>query len=88
MEGRSSTFGIDHGSAPVPRNASERYTTGVMYFSARRQASTAYSKHSDGVAGATTAECTALQKKLKKAKKTKNKAKIKKIKKQIRKLGC
>jgi hypothetical protein len=40
------------------------------------------------VAGATTAECTALRKKLKKAKKTKNKAKIKKIKKQIRKLGC
>src|SRR5688572_24034956 len=54
MPGRSAGDGTFHGSEPVARNASERYTTGVMYFRAIRHASMAYSKHSLGVAGATT----------------------------------
>ena len=54
MSGRSSIDGIAHGSAPVARNASDRYMTGVTYLSAIRHASIARSKHSPGVAGATT----------------------------------
>ena len=53
ISGRLARSGIFHGSEPVARNASDRNATGVMYFSAMRQASMARSKHSPGVAGAT-----------------------------------
>ena len=41
MLGSSSSDGIRQGSAPVARNASDRYATGVTYFSASRHASMA-----------------------------------------------
>ncbi len=54
MSGRLSSDGTCHGSAPLATNASDRYTTGVMYLRAMRAASIASVKHSPGVAGATT----------------------------------
>ena len=52
---RSSRSGRCHGSAPLASEPSDRYATGHMCSIASRTASIAMSKHSAGVAGATTA---------------------------------
>src|SRR6202162_2740492 len=54
MPGISSTDGIRQGSAPFARYPSDKIITGIMYFNAMREASTAIQKQSPGVAGAST----------------------------------
>ena len=54
MSGSADASGIDHGSEPLARYASERKKTGVRYLSAIRDASSAASKQPPGVEAATT----------------------------------
>src|ERR1700682_3074 len=54
MPGMSSTLGMRQGSAPLARYPSDKMITGIMYFKAIRQASTATQKQSPGVEGART----------------------------------
>src|ERR1700676_3528869 len=54
MAGMSSTVGMRQVSAPFESQPSDKTITGIMYFKAIRQASTATQKQSPGVEGANT----------------------------------